>query len=558
MNNTLRDAAIACACAFLFGPSWAAARQASPPAKLDSAQVAAWRDDLRFMAAEMARQHRNLYHTVPRTRFDSAVAALNRRIPSLARHEIIVEMARIVALVGDGHTNIAPTRDSVIGFRSLPVRLYLFKDGLFVRSATRDHADLAGARVIRVGRATPEEAYARVRELIGKDNEMDARFFAPFLLAMPEVLHGLGLVDNMERIPFVIERNGRRATVLLAPAGPARMMPPDTDVSWWPESGWVDMRDSTSAPPLWLSQDPNDHYWFKYLQESRTVYVQYNKVGNKEPEGLVQFSDRLLSFVDSAAVDRLVLDLRLNRGGNGSLNRPLLLALIKARKLDGPGKLFTIIGRSTFSAAQFMINEVEQYTDAVFVGEPSGGKVNSYGDSRKIVLPHSGITVRVSIYWWQEHPADNRPWKAPDIAAELTSADYRSNVDPALAGALAYHPEPSLGERMADALAAEGVHGAARRYRQYRADPRHAYAETENELNDLGYKLIKDRLFEEAIVIFELNVAEHPSSSNGYDSLGEAYMLAGKRELAVRSYRKSLALDPSNTNARIMLEKLGR
>jgi tetratricopeptide (TPR) repeat protein len=284
-------------------------------------------------------------------------------------------------------------------------------------------------------------------------------------------------------------------------------------------------------------------------------------VGNKEgtnEESLSQFSQRLLAFLDTVQVDRLVLDLRLNRGGDGTLNPPLLLSLIKARKLDGPGKLFVIIGRSTFSAAQFLVNELEQYTDAVFVGEPSGGKVNSYGDSRKITLPHSGITVRVSTLWWQEDPRDRRQWKAPDIAAELRAADYRNGVDPALEAVLAYQPEPSVVERMADALTNHGVEEAVRRYRVYRADPRHAYVDTENELNNLGYQLLERRRFDQAIPILELNAAEYPSSANVYDSLGEAYMLAGRSELAIRNYRKSLQLDPSNENARAMLEKLQR
>jgi hypothetical protein len=108
------------------------------------------------------------------TRFDSAVADLHRRIPSLERHRIIVEMARIAALVGDGHTNIAPTRDPKIGFRTLPIQLYFFKDGLFVRAANPAHAQLVGARIVRIGAATPEAAYRRVRELVGRDNDMGA------------------------------------------------------------------------------------------------------------------------------------------------------------------------------------------------------------------------------------------------------------------------------------------------------------------------------------------------------------------------------------------------
>ena len=143
--------------------------------------------------------------------FDSAVTALDRRIPSLARHQIIVEMARVVALVRDGHTNIAPTRDPKIGFRTLPVRLYFFKDGLFLRAASGPRPSWPAPGCCGSGGSRPEQAYAKVRELVGRDNEMDARFFAPFLLAMPEVLHALGNHRCMERVPMVIERGGRRS-----------------------------------------------------------------------------------------------------------------------------------------------------------------------------------------------------------------------------------------------------------------------------------------------------------------------------------------------------------
>jgi hypothetical protein len=77
-----------------------------------------WLEDLRYLAEEMPRRHRNLFHTMTREQFAGAVKALEERIPVLARHQIIVEMARILALVGDGHTNIEPTRDAKIGFRA--------------------------------------------------------------------------------------------------------------------------------------------------------------------------------------------------------------------------------------------------------------------------------------------------------------------------------------------------------------------------------------------------------------------------------------------------------
>jgi tetratricopeptide (TPR) repeat protein len=553
MIRILTDSAIVCTFALAFGAIPVAAQ--IPPTTLDSAQVAAWREDLAFMAREMEQRHRNLYHTVSRAAFDSAVAALDHRIPSLQRHQIIIELARIVALVQDGHTNVAPTRDPKIGFSTLPVKLYFFQDGLFIRAAHRSQAGLAGAKILRIGRFTPDQAYARVRELVGRDNEMDARFFAPFLLAMPEVLHGLGISSRVDQATFEIERAGRRETVTLRAVAPAFMMPPDTDVSWWPDSSWTDMR-RPGPRPLWLRENPLTEYWAQYLPDERMLYVQYNKVANKEGEPLPQFSRRIRAMVDSAPVERVVLDLRLNRGGNGTLNRPLVRSLIAMRKLEGPGKLFVLIGRSTFSAAQFLVNDLEQYTDAVFVGEPTGGKANSYGDSRKITLPHSGLTVRVSTLWWQEDPRDTREWKAPDVAAELTSEAYRNNRDPALEAVREYRAAQPLVDRMQAALAGGSAEDAIRLYREYHADPRHRYVDSEEDLTVLGYQLLDGSHFEAAIRVLGLNAAEHPRSTNAHDSLGEAYMRAGRKEHAARSFRRALEIDPKNANARNLLMQL--
>jgi hypothetical protein len=88
------------------------------------------------MVDQMERRHMNLYHTVTREQFARAVAELDARIPALQRHEIIVGMMRIAAMVGDAHTNVSPLKDTKFEFRSAPLKLYLFEDGLYVRAAT--------------------------------------------------------------------------------------------------------------------------------------------------------------------------------------------------------------------------------------------------------------------------------------------------------------------------------------------------------------------------------------------------------------------------------------
>ena len=552
--NKLRNLIVALAFVLLSCATVVA--QEAPAAAVDKIEAEKWRADLRYMAEAMPKYHKYLFHSMSRAQFEVLIADLNNRIPGMGRHQIIVEMARIVARVGDGHTNIAPTRDPKIGFRTLPIKLYYFEDVLCVRAATKNYANLIGSSVLMIGNEPAYKAYELVKQLIGRDNEKDLRFLAPFLMTMPEVLHAVGLTSSPNVATFVVENNGVRQTVRLEPLGPVQLMPPDTDLSWLPQDGWIDARDAAKLPtPLWL-KDPQNKFWYEYLNNSRALYVQINQIGNKETESLESFSKRLQGFVEANAIDRLILDLRLNRGGNGEFNRPLLRALIKSNKVDQKGKLFILVGRSTWSAAQFLVDALEDYTEALFVGEPTGGKRNSYGDSRRITLPNSGITVRVSTLWWQGDGRDKRQWKSPDLSAGLSFADYRNNVDPALKLALEYVPGKPLSELLSEAVASNNSKRLIEVFNEWRASPINKYASGEAQLNRLGYELLAKKQIDEAIEIFKLNVNAYPDSSNCFDSLGDAYLARGDKELALMNYQRAIEVDPTNMSARDALENL--
>jgi CubicO group peptidase (beta-lactamase class C family) len=109
--------------------------------------------------------------------------------------------------------------------------------------------------------------------------------------------------------------------------------------------------------------------------------------------------------------------------------------------------------------------------------------------------------------------------------------------------------EHLLGGKPAEAL--EG-------YRKIKKEDPASVAVVEPRLNSLGYRLLGQKRYADAIAVFSLNVELYPESSNTYDSLGEAYMLNGDRELAVKNYKRSLELNPRNANAAAMLKKLGQ
>jgi acetyl esterase/lipase len=103
----------------------------------------------------------------------------------------------------------------------------------------------------------------------------------------------------------------------------------------------------------------------------------------------------------------------------------------------------------------------------------------------------------------------------------------------------------------------EGVARARVAFEEARKRDPQAVLFQETTLNNLGYRLIQKGRMRDAIEIFRLNTEAYPQAFNTFDSLAEAYMNTGEKELAIQNYRKSLELNPKNTNAVPMLEKLG-
>jgi CubicO group peptidase (beta-lactamase class C family) len=118
-------------------------------------------------------------------------------------------------------------------------------------------------------------------------------------------------------------------------------------------------------------------------------------------------------------------------------------------------------------------------------------------------------------------------------------------------------PKQSIAEALMKTITEGGdVAAAVKQYRDLKATQGATYNFAEGELNTLGYQLLGAKKMKEAIEIFKLNVEMHPQAANPYDSLGEAYMAAGERELALVNYRKAVELNPGNTAAATIIKNL--
>jgi hypothetical protein len=525
-----------------------AAATAEPPA-LTPAQ---WREDLRTMAEQMERRHRNLYHTVSREDFARAVAALDARIPTLQRHQIVVGMMRLAAMVGDAHTNVSPLKDERLGLRSLPLKLYLFADGVYVRAAAPGHAALVGARVEAVGGVPIAEALRRVGEISPRDNDVTPTLYAPIYLAMPAVAHALAMGPHPDTATLLL-RKGARTWTARVPAGAVEpRWPPDTDVSLVTPRGWVDAR-ATPEPPLWLAA-PLDYHRMVEPPGARALYVQLNMVADVKDQSLTRFGERILERVAATNPRAVILDVRLNRGGNGDLRSGLVRSLIRAE--DADTRLFVLSWRGAFSATQFILDDLERLTDAVFVGEPASSRPSSYGDSYRITLPNSGLTVRASIRWHQNGSNDRRPWTPVHVATPYAFASYVAGRDPALEAALAYVPPAALHERASAAARERGIPGVEQAFASWLADPVNRYQDVQHAAIVAAARLHGEKRAAEAVGLMERAARRDPTNPDLQVVLAQLADLAGRRELALAAARRTLALDGDNRTARAMVARL--
>ncbi|TAH37290.1 MAG: hypothetical protein EYC70_09970 [Planctomycetota bacterium] len=395
-----------------------------------------WAYDISFLELEVGRLHYDPFRKVSKAVFESEARRLREEAAGLTDNQIIVRLMALLSMIGDGHTGCFP--DLVPAWsQTVPVQFEIFREGLFIVAAEPGSADFVGVQVLRFGAHPWEQVIEKLSPLISKDNSQGVLRSAPSFLRYPQILNGLGLQAESDRLQMTIRAaDGEEQSVTVAAA------PTDPEfnrISGHPR--WVTAYQDAPGPvPLYL-KDRRTFYWFEHLAQKKTVYFQFNSVSNDPEEPIDRFIDRLFEFIDQNEVQTLVIDMRWNNGGNTLLLPPLLRALASDRAVTRLGHLFVIVGRYTYSAAMNAATFLEGQTEAILVGEPTPSSPNYVGESNIIGLPYSQTRVSISDLFWQSSwPFDQRTWVAPLLPIPPSFEAYKAKRDPALEAILDSRP----------------------------------------------------------------------------------------------------------------------
>lgn len=379
-----------------------------------------WIKDLDYFALELPRLHKDLFFKISPEEFGDQVDALRSEIPDLKEYEIVVELMKIVAAVGDSHTMVGANLPGV--FSKLPAITQWFSDGLYVVRTAPEYRDILGTRLAGIEGIPIEGAEQALAAVIPHENEAQLKNRFPHYLAIPQILAALGLVANPDTVRLNIDSLGEFSLVPL---------PMDSTVHW------ISVSDSIRCDtPLYL-QHPDSHYWFTALGDSAVLYVKYSACTEMRNHSFASFTQDLFDFADSHPPDKFILDIRSNGGGNSAIAQPLIDGVRQRPNLNRERHLFVIIGRKTFSSALLNALSFRTETSAIFVGEATGGKPNHYGEVGFFALPNSRITVTYSTKYFQVSPEDT-PSLYPDIEVGTSFSDLMACRDPVLEVILDY------------------------------------------------------------------------------------------------------------------------
>lgn len=389
--------------------------------QIDLSREASWVSDIDYLKERIQELHYNPYHSMSKTDLDHKILSLKSEINSLTDKEIVVELMKIIGSLGNGHNLIIATSPNKGALKKLPVQFYQFSDGLFIVGADTGFEKWIGYEVEFIENTTAEEALQKTNVVNARDNDMQTLWLAPYYLALPDVLKGVGIAESSNEVSLTLKDSSEKSQKVI-------MHP----VSWnfydFPKIPKLKDKEQ----PLFLSKT-EDPYWYTLITESKSVYVQFNVVTQKETQSLEAFNIELRRQISKSKVQYLILDLRHNHGGNGSILPSMLKTVINFELMHPEGNVFVLMGRETFSAAQNLLTDITKYTNAILVGEPSGSRPNHIGEAGWFKLPHSGLMGLISTQFHQTSKAeDHRKWIAPRIPVSMSSTDYFNGNDKAL------------------------------------------------------------------------------------------------------------------------------
>jgi hypothetical protein len=384
-----------------------------------------WVYEIDLLTRELAGKHPNLFFRTDSTWFFHEMREVARKAPGHSVFEVSVMLQQVVAAMGDAQTQINYhflIDKSLI----LPIECYWFEDGIYLLETEKEAESLLGKKLAAINNVPLQVVIDSLSSLLVIDNYSVVKQGIPRMLTWFQLLEYFGFAGNQDLSLTVENRSGEKETFT---------------ISLPVELGEMADLKPGSMPLGW--QDQSAYFWEQYLEEEHLYYIQYNRCWSREVEedygsgasalfmpSFKEFEKQVFTVLKKNEIEKLVFDMRFNRGGNASQGTRFIRKLCKALPRE-TREIFVLVGRATFSSA--IINTVDfmKCAEVVLVGEETSGRPNHFDEVNRFVLPESKLIVSYSTTWFKLLEED-LPSIEPLLLAPISFEQYMKGVDPAL------------------------------------------------------------------------------------------------------------------------------
>lgn len=376
----------------------------------------AWTEDIDFYKTNLELKHIDLYNKISKTEFEKEIQQIKAGINTKNDVDIIIDLMRLTRKIGDGHTAF-----SLRGVKThlFPFEIYNVNGKWRIIKVTNEHKDLLGKILIKIdGKGINEilKEVSKVAQYI--ENEQSEVIRTGEYLIISELLFGLKLTKNefQATFTFLEDVSGKENSILLN-ALSKKDYYGNTDFESY----------KTIIPEL---QKPivtkHDYLWFSPIKDTKGVYIKFESYPSFEE--MEKFGESVLNFINENSIEKIVIDLRNNGGGDFFVGTFLAYYLNLADGIDWKSGVYVLTDKVTFSAATSNASQFRQMLNAKIIGEPTGSNPTGYQDMGQFALPNSGMIVTYSkrLFKFQDRSTQG---VQPDILIEYDWNKYSIGID---------------------------------------------------------------------------------------------------------------------------------
>lgn len=378
----------------------------------DSERNRLLKEDIEFFKRELPNKHKNPFSVITKEEFEERVSTLEQNVDKMDNYQVFSELGKIIASIKDAHT-----MTNYVDGKKYPLDFYVINDDMYIVNTTKSLKDMMYSKVISVDGISWDIIKNELKQQIAYENESWLKLLLGNYF-IPSYIYGAGIEKNADSHTFMVERDGETE---------------EFEVPVLNFEDTIDFYDNKSSDKMFGRFER--YYDYKYLQEDKAIYFEYNVCADMDALKFKDFNDSMFKDIEANEIEKIIVDLRGNTGGNSEILNPFTERLKSYIESNSDVEVYVLVGRKTMSSGMFAIFRIrDAVPDAVCVGEPTGGAIDCYGDVKVFYLPNSQLPVQYSTKYFEfsktfKYEINGNNTYTPDVLLSPSIEDFMNGND---------------------------------------------------------------------------------------------------------------------------------